>query len=189
MAHRNSGRGESRNEEFLAPKQLTSVWTTIRSWMTAGLELRPKALAGLAAIWILIFALHFSTHDDSHLVVNRTSVSKQVMAEVREQRLFFAELAGLKEPRDAEPPKRLLPSPRSERREQVLVMRLGCRDLLFRELGKSFMEEKTKSIWLRESEKPRSVTGNHSGPVPVFVVCFAFCVDSWAVPYEQRRRR
>jgi hypothetical protein len=99
-----------------------SVWAIFKGWMAAGMELRPKALAGLAAIWILIFALHFSTHDDSHLAVSRTPVSKQVMAEVREQRLFFAELAGLKEPRDVEPPKRLLPQPHSERREQIVMV-------------------------------------------------------------------
>jgi hypothetical protein len=99
-----------------------SLWTMFKAWVRAGLELRPKALAGLAAVWVLIFALHFSTHDDSHLVVNRAPVSKQVMAEVREQRLYFAELAGLKEPRDAEPPKRPFPQPRSERREQVVLV-------------------------------------------------------------------
>ena len=99
-----------------------SVWTTFKDWITAGMELRPKALAGLAAIWILIFALHFSTHDDSHFAVSRKPESKQIMAEVREQRLFFAELAGLKEPRDAEPPKRPLPQPHSERREQVVLV-------------------------------------------------------------------
>jgi len=99
-----------------------SVWTIFKGWIAAGMELRPKALAGLAAIWILIFALHFSTHDDSNPVISRLSASKQIMAEVREQRLFFAELAGLKEPRDAEPPKRPLPQPRSERREQIVLV-------------------------------------------------------------------
>jgi len=104
-----------------AAEPRVSVWTIFKGWVAAGLELRPKALAGLAAIWILIFALHFSTRDDSHFTVSRKPESKQIMAEVREQRLFFAELAGLKEPRDVEPPKRLLPQPHSERREQIVM--------------------------------------------------------------------
>jgi hypothetical protein len=99
-----------------------SLWTIFKGWIASGLELKPKALAGLAAIWILIFALHFSTHDDSNFAVSRKPDSKQVMAEVREQRLFFAELAGLKEPRDVEPPKRSLPQPHSERREQIVTV-------------------------------------------------------------------
>src|ERR1700749_1043907 len=91
-------------KEAATERPRISVWKLFTGWLAAGLELRPQALAGLAAIWVVILALHFSTHEDSSLAANGTPVPNQVMAEVREQRLFFAELVGLKEPHDAEPP-------------------------------------------------------------------------------------
>jgi hypothetical protein len=75
----------------------------------------PKAWAGLAAAWIVIFTLHLCTHDESPVVGKKSRVSPEVMAEVRQQQLFFAELAGGNNAREAEPPKFILPRPRSER--------------------------------------------------------------------------
>ncbi len=99
-----------------------SIWTMLKGWVVAGLELKPKALAGLAALWVAILALHFSTHDDSNVAISRTPVSKQVITEVREQRQYFAELAGLRQTPDAEPPRPSLPKPRSESRPQLIVV-------------------------------------------------------------------
>lgn len=76
-----------------------------------------KAQTGmaLAAVWILIFALKLATHDEARVAAVKSPVSREVMAEVRQQKRFFAELAGLRETRDAERPRSSPPRPRSER--------------------------------------------------------------------------
>ena len=82
---------------------------------------RPQAWAGLAALWVLIFALKLSTHDASHVIGKKSSVSPDVIAEVQQQKRFFAELVGATELRAAEPPKSFSPRPRSERRYENMT--------------------------------------------------------------------
>jgi hypothetical protein len=78
----------------------------------------PKAWAGLAAVWVVILALNLSTRDDSQVVTKKSpSPSPEIVAEVRQQKLMFAQLIGSYEVRDAEPPRLFLPRPRSERAE------------------------------------------------------------------------
>jgi hypothetical protein len=103
------------------PAPRTSLLSTISSYLTAIFSLRPKALAGLAAVWVLIFAFHLSTHDGSRVVTDRTPVTKEVIAQVQEQRRFYAEMVGLRETRDVEPPRKFLPRPRSEGRCQTVT--------------------------------------------------------------------
>ncbi len=82
----------------------------------------PQAWAGLAAVWILIFALKIATHDQSHAFAKKSPVPPEAIAELRQQQLLFAELIGWREPVDPEPPKSNSPKPRSERRcEMTLV--------------------------------------------------------------------
>jgi hypothetical protein len=77
-----------------------------------------KAWAALAAVWIFIFALNFSIRDKTPMVAEKVSPpSPEVVAELRQQKILFAELVGMNEPRDAEPRKLFLPRPRSERTE------------------------------------------------------------------------
>jgi hypothetical protein len=116
LAAANAARSVSRHN----PK--TSLLATIGAYLSAIFSLQPKALAGLAAVWVLIFVFHISTHDESRLVGDRTPVSKEVIAEVREQRLFYAELVGLSETRDTEPPRIFLPRPRSEGLCQTVIV-------------------------------------------------------------------
>jgi hypothetical protein len=98
-----------------------SAWSVINSWVSVFLSSRREMRAGLAAIWFLIFALRFTMHDEPHDAGKKTTVSHEAIAAAREQRLFYAELAGLREAHDAEPPKSFLPRPRSERRDQILT--------------------------------------------------------------------
>jgi hypothetical protein len=75
----------------------------------------PKAWAGLAAVWIFIFALNFSMQDKTPMVVEKVAPpSPEVVAELRQQKLLFAELIGSSDAREAEPPK-FFPRPRTER--------------------------------------------------------------------------
>jgi hypothetical protein len=96
-------------------KEKVSFFVLIRDFVTTEFKSRPKSMAALAMVWVAIMAMHFSTHDDSRVSGRRVVVSPATLAEVREQREFFAELAGLREKVDVEPPRRVLPRPHSER--------------------------------------------------------------------------
>jgi len=76
---------------------------------------RPHAWAGVAAIWIVILALKLSTHDGPPVAVKKTLLSPQVVAELKQQNAFFAELAGLPQLPEASPPNAVPPRPRSAR--------------------------------------------------------------------------
>ena len=85
------------------------------SWLSTLLWPHPKAWAGLAAVWMVIFGLRFATGDEMRMAGKQSTVSPEIMAELQRQKVLFAELAGGDEVRDAKPPKRLPPRPRSER--------------------------------------------------------------------------
>jgi hypothetical protein len=78
----------------------------------------PKAWAGLAAIWIFIFALNFSMRDNSPRIAEKSAPpSPEVLVELKKQQLLFAELMGPRETPDADRQKIFSPKPRSERVE------------------------------------------------------------------------
>lgn len=95
--------------------------STLNAQLTAFFWPNPKAWAGLAALWVAIIAFNLATHEEPSVAGKKTRVSSQVLAEVREQKIFFAELVGGNEARDAEPPKLHLPRPRSGREQMVAV--------------------------------------------------------------------
>jgi hypothetical protein len=77
----------------------------------------PNAWAGLAAIWIFILALNFSMRDKTPVVAEKVlPPSPEVVAELRQEKLLYAELIGSRDVREAEPPK-FFPRPRTERVE------------------------------------------------------------------------
>jgi len=80
---------------------------------------KPQAWAGVAALWVLIFALKLSTHEASQVVTRKSSVSPEAIAEVRQQKLFFAELVGIAERPATVSANPVLPRPRSERRPKL----------------------------------------------------------------------
>ncbi len=98
-----------------SPVTRHSWLSTLNSQLSTIFWPHPKAWAGLAAVWIAIIALNLSTHDDSHGAWKKSPGSPAVVAEVRQHNLFFAELVGVNEARDAEPPRLFWPRPRSER--------------------------------------------------------------------------
>ena len=83
---------------------------------------RPQAWAGLAAVWVLILALKLSTHDPSHVVTSKSSVPPEVIAELRQQKHLFAELAGIPQLPDVQPSKPFPPRPRSARRCEIFAV-------------------------------------------------------------------
>jgi hypothetical protein len=86
------------------------VWPARRIW------------AGLAAVWIGIFAVNFSQRDPAPVMAAKSS-SPQMMLTFRQQERLLAELTGPGEPSVAEPPKNktTAPRPRSERDFEILA--------------------------------------------------------------------
>jgi hypothetical protein len=81
----------------------------------------PKAWAGLAAVWILIFAVNFSMRDKSPVLAKKAvPPSPEVIVELKQQQRILAELIGSSQAREAETP-RFLPLPRSERVEILMT--------------------------------------------------------------------
>ena len=77
--------------------------------------------AGLAAIWVVIFALHHSARDTSPVIEAKYAPpSPQMILALREQKEL---LAGLEQPGEApqaDQPKPVRPGPHSERRPQCM---------------------------------------------------------------------
>jgi hypothetical protein len=86
------------------------IWPCRRIW------------AGLAAVWILIFVFNFSQRDPSELMARKAPPpSPEMILAFRQQQRLLAELIGPSETRTAEPPKSLLPQPRSEWRFEIMM--------------------------------------------------------------------
>ncbi len=81
-----------------------------------------KAWAGLAAVWVLILGLNFASRDSERsLVAQREPVPSPLVRELLwQQEKLFVELIGPRESEEAITRKRILPGPRSQRRESLL---------------------------------------------------------------------
>jgi hypothetical protein len=101
-----------------SPVTRRSLLSTLNHRLSTILWPHPKAWAGLAAVWILILAVNISLRDKSPQVAEKVSpASPEVIAELRQQKLLFAELIGSTETPVADRQKLFLPRPRSERAE------------------------------------------------------------------------
>ncbi|HZF00598.1 MAG TPA: hypothetical protein VE344_01760 [Methylomirabilota bacterium] len=88
------------------------------SWLSTIFWPHPKAWAGLAAIWIFIFAVNFSVRDKSPMIAEKISPpSPEMIVELKQQQRLFAELIGANDLRDADRQKLFFPRPRTERAE------------------------------------------------------------------------
>jgi hypothetical protein len=103
-------------------KTARSNWlSTFNHQLSTILWPHPNAWAGLAAAWILIFAVDFSTRDTTPVVAEKAAPpSPEVVAELKQQQRMLAELIGANQVREAELP-RFLPLPRSERVEILMT--------------------------------------------------------------------
>jgi hypothetical protein len=81
----------------------------------------PLAWAGLAAVWLVLFAVNQSGSEptsSASVAARASQPSEATVAEiVRERRREMAELLNLDEPRAAQPVRDALPPKRSQRRE------------------------------------------------------------------------
>lgn len=100
----------------LAPR--ASLLSTINSQLAALLWPHPKAWAGLAAVWVGIAVLNFSTREPAPRLAEKSAApSPELVAELKQQQRMFAELAGGYETGEADRPRVFAPRPRSERVE------------------------------------------------------------------------
>jgi hypothetical protein len=103
------------------PAPRTSFLSTFNRQLSSLLWPHPKAWAGLAAVWILIFAVDFSMRDATRVVAEKAAPpSPEVIVELKQQQRMLAELIGASQAREAELPK-FLPLPRSERVEILMT--------------------------------------------------------------------
>jgi hypothetical protein len=97
-----------------------SLLSTLNHQLSTLLWPHPKAWAGLAAAWVVIFVLNFAGRDESQpMAKNSPPPSPEMMAALREQHRLLVELVGRTDLPEAERP-RVVPSPRSERRDEIL---------------------------------------------------------------------
>jgi hypothetical protein len=105
-----------------SPVTRHSLLSTINHQLSTLLWPHPKAWAGLAAVWILIFSMDFSTRDTTPVMAEKSAPpSPEVIVELKQQQRMLAELIGANQARDAEPPKLFLPLPRSQRVEILMT--------------------------------------------------------------------
>lgn len=77
----------------------------------------PQAWAGLAAVWVVVWAVNFATPEPKPMLETRrvTPPSPQMRQILKEQKQMLAELGGVAEQLETERPGRITPQPRSQR--------------------------------------------------------------------------
>ena len=93
-------------------------FSTLNSQLSTFFWPHPRAWAGLAAVWVIVFMLNFSMREKSPVMAGKSvPPSPEFIVELRKQKLLFAELLGAGELRVADRPKIFSPKPSSERAE------------------------------------------------------------------------
>ena len=96
-----------------------SLLSTLNQQLSTLLWPHPKAWAGLAAVWVVIFTLQLTSRDRTEVVARNTlPPSPEMLMVLRQQKLLLAELVERPEPRVADQPKAVPPRPRSDRSRQ-----------------------------------------------------------------------
>ena len=82
----------------------------------------PRAWAGLAAVWVVILALHFATQEKPTAIEahRRAATPTESLRKLREREALLAELVELPQPAATDAPKAVPPRPRSNRRDEFL---------------------------------------------------------------------
>ena len=104
----------TRNTQHASPWR--SVLSTLNAQLSTLLWPRPAAWAGLAAVWVMVLALHLATREGAPRVAKQPLPrSPQVLMVYQEQERLLAELMGPRTTPAVERVKALPPRPRSER--------------------------------------------------------------------------
>lgn len=93
------------------------------SFLSALLWFNPKAWAGLAAAWIVIFALQFASRSHSQMMATVASPQpSKFLTSLKDQQQTLVELMGNNQPDDKDQPRRVSPKPRSERHRATMMI-------------------------------------------------------------------
>jgi hypothetical protein len=101
------------------PRPTPSLLSTINSQLSALLWPHPRAWAGLAAVWVVIFAFHHLSMDQPDIMAAMPPPSPQMIRIAREERRMLVQTIESYEESPAEPPKPFVPRPRGELRAFV----------------------------------------------------------------------
>ena len=85
------------------------IWPARRIWV------------GMAATWLAMFIVNVSMRDNSQAMTTQSSPAPELIMTFQQQERLLAELTEPHETRTAEPPKRSVPQPRSERRDEISI--------------------------------------------------------------------
>ena len=128
--------GEWREEILVAARQASgthhaprttqhaspSLLSTLTHQLSTLLWPHPAAWAGLAAVWLVILGLNYTTRDAfPRLAKGSLPAAPQLFMVFKEQERVLAELIGPREAPVAERPKPASPRPRSERQQALLM--------------------------------------------------------------------
>jgi hypothetical protein len=109
----------SRHPSFVIRHSLLS---TINSGLSTLLWPNPKAWAGLGAVWVLIFALHFASRENSQVLATApASKNAGFFMTLKDEQRTLVELMGNNQPGDAEQSRPSGSKPRSERRSATMA--------------------------------------------------------------------
>ncbi len=93
------------------------------SFLSSLLWPHPKAWAGLAAVWVLIFAIQFEARNRAPMIAAIPAPSSsETTATLKDQQKILAELLGNNEPGEVEKPRRFPAQPHSERRRSTSMI-------------------------------------------------------------------
>jgi hypothetical protein len=103
-------------------KKNISWLSTLSKQLSTILWPHPKAWAGLAAVWVLIFLLNVASQDHSPQFTKKSApASPEMLAGLRDQQKLLAELIGANESSGIEQPRRFPAQPHSERRQTTAM--------------------------------------------------------------------
>ncbi|HET7624655.1 MAG TPA: hypothetical protein VFM25_05260 [Verrucomicrobiae bacterium] len=111
----------AQNERLRANESRPTFFSFAKQQLTALFWPNPKAWAGLAAVWIVIFAVQFLIGDhQAKTMAKAPPPSPELQIALRQQQELFTELIGARSESDAEKPKTFFPKPTSERRLELM---------------------------------------------------------------------
>jgi len=101
--------------------ETTNSFSTLTSRLSSILWPHPKAWAGLAALWVVIAAVHFATNDSPVEIAQKPETpSSEAVVILQQQQRLLVEIVGPVARKDIDRPKRDDVQPRSDRRLEIL---------------------------------------------------------------------
>jgi hypothetical protein len=94
---------------------------SMAAWLASWLWPHPRAWGGLAAAWVVILLLHFTSPDDLRVADNYPPATFQSLAIMKQQTLRMAQLLGSTDNSDQPAATPAPPKPRSERSRQQIA--------------------------------------------------------------------